>query len=197
METVWDLVVVVHLVGMAAVVGGWLTQVGSARPQVPVAVLYGAIAQVISGPVLVGLASSGAVDHDIDNAKIGVKLVVALAVFVVAYLGRRRDDEELAPAPAAAEPAVPEPAVPEPAAAEPAVAAPGLAGRAATGHTLAGPAVAERAVPTPAAPGAAGTVAAPGPAAGPATARVVDWRAPVNLAGALALVNVLIAVLWH
>ncbi|ONH24537.1 hypothetical protein [Pseudofrankia asymbiotica] len=143
METVWDLVVVVHLVGMAAVVGGWLTQLGAARPRVPAVVVYGAVAQVISGPALVGLASSGAVDKDVDNVKIGVKLVIALAVFVVAYLGLRRDDEERAlPAPASAS----------------------------------------------ASGGGAGTVSA---------ARAVDPRAPVNLAGGLALVNVLIAVLWR
>jgi hypothetical protein len=138
METVWHLIVVVHLVGMAAVIGGWLTQVGSPWPRMPAVVLYGAVAQVISGPALVGLASSGAVDHDVDNAKIGVKLVIALAVFVVAYLGRRRDDE-----------------------AEAAVPAVSTAGA-----------------------GAAGTVS------------VAVWRAPVHQAGALALVNVLIAVLW-
>ncbi|OHV47188.1 hypothetical protein [Pseudofrankia sp. BMG5.36] len=142
METVWDLIVVVHLVGMAAVVGGWLTQLGAVRPRVPAVVVYGAVTQVISGPVLVGLASSGAVDHDVDNAKIGVKLVVALAVFAVAYLGLRRDDEERA--------------------------LPALASASASAS--------------------AGTVPA---------ARAVDLRAPVNLAGGLALVNVLIAVLWR
>ncbi|MDT3445053.1 hypothetical protein [Pseudofrankia sp. BMG5.37] len=144
METVWDLIVVVHLVGMAAVVGGWLTQLGAVRPRVPAVVVYGAVTQVISGPVLVGLASSGAVDHDVDNAKIGVKLVVALAVFAVAYLGLRRDDEERA--------------------------LPALASASASASA------------------SAGTVPA---------ARAVDLRAPVNLAGGLALVNVLIAVLWR
>ncbi|MBL7499355.1 hypothetical protein I6A84_17895 [Frankia sp. CNm7] len=92
MEFVWDLIVFVHLLGMAAVVGGWLMQLRAAAPQVPAAVVYGAAVQVISGPALVGLASSGAVDHDVNNTKIGVKLLIALAVFVVAYLGRQRGD---------------------------------------------------------------------------------------------------------
>jgi hypothetical protein len=138
METVWSLLVVVHLVGMAALIGGWLTQLRAATPRVPATVLYGAVAQVISGPVLVGLASSGAVHHSVDNVKIGVKLVIALAVFVVAYLGRHRETE-------AAE----------------------------AGAALA------------LAPGGA-AVAAP----------AATWTAPVHLAGGLALVNVLIAVLW-
>src|SRR4051794_38294135 len=87
---------------MAAIVGGWLTQVGRARPQVPAVLVYGAVAQVITGPTLVGLASSGLVHQQVDNAKVGVKLLVALAVLVVAYLGRQRDLETAAAQPAAA-----------------------------------------------------------------------------------------------
>jgi len=159
METVWDLVVVVHLVGMAAVVGGWLTQLGASRPRVPAVVVYGSVAQVVSGPVLVGLASSGAVDHNVDNAKIGVKLVVALAVFVVAYLGRRHDEDE---------------------GALPTSAGFGAGAGAATATATA----------TEATAGAAGGGAL-------AAVRAVDLRAPVHLAGGLALVNVLIAVFWR
>jgi|GEM_PF-160810 len=157
METVWDLVVVVHLVGMAAVVGGWLTQLGASRPRVPAVVVYGSVAQVVSGPVLVGLASSGAVDHDVDNAKIGVKLVVALAVFVVAYLGRRHDEDE---------------------------------GALPTSAGFGAGAGAAAATATEATAGAAGGGAL-------AAVRAVDLRAPVHLAGGLALVNVLIAVFWR
>lgn len=149
METVWNLIVVVHLVGMAALIGGWLTQVRAASPRVPASMVWGAGAQVISGPVLVGLASSGAVDHSVDNSKIGVKLVIALAVFALAHLTRSRELE-----------------------AEQAGSA---------GETGAPPVVVE-----PAAGGAAVATAA----------RTAVWTRGVHLAGGLALVNVLIAVLW-
>ncbi|WP_007518130.1 MULTISPECIES: hypothetical protein [Pseudofrankia] len=36
-----------------------------------------------------------------------------------------------------------------------------------------------------------------GSVAAPRVARAADWRAPVNLAGGLAFVNVLIAVRWR
>lgn len=92
MDTVYDLIVVTHLVGMAAIIGGWLAQLGAARPHVPVAVVHGAALQLISGLALVGIASADLVDRNPDNAKIAVKLVIAMVVFVLAYLARQRGE---------------------------------------------------------------------------------------------------------
>jgi hypothetical protein len=78
MELVYNLVVVLHLLGMAALVGGWVAFTrGAASTEVMV---WGARAQVVTGLVLVGLAEGvGSLDKHVDNSKIGVKLVVALA----------------------------------------------------------------------------------------------------------------------
>ena len=88
MSLLYDLFVVVHLLGMAAIVGGWMVAVR--RPKVLPAMVYGAGAQLLSGLVLVGLAESGAVDVEVDNTKIGVKLLVALVVAVLAFRYRRK-----------------------------------------------------------------------------------------------------------
>lgn len=90
MSLVYDLVVVLHLIGMAMIVGGWLAQIRSPRPVISPGILHGALVQILTGMILVGLASSDAVDRDVDNTKIAVKLVVAAAVAGLAVVGQAR-----------------------------------------------------------------------------------------------------------
>ncbi|MFN8077806.1 MAG: hypothetical protein U0Q15_20635 [Kineosporiaceae bacterium] len=92
MEFVYDLLVIVHLIGMAAVVGSWMSVVRS--PRVVPGMVHGALTQVVSGLALVGLRESGVVDDegDLDHAKIGVKLLVALVVAGLAWVNRKRAD---------------------------------------------------------------------------------------------------------
>ena len=75
MELVQHLLVLVHLLGMAALVG---SAVLVARGRATPALVWGARAQVLTGLLLVGLAEAG--DEPVDHVKVGVKLVVALAV---------------------------------------------------------------------------------------------------------------------
>ena len=74
MEIVEHLLVLVHLLGMAAIVG---SAVFVARGTVTPALVWGARAQLVTGLILVGLAEMD--DGDVNHAKIGVKLVVAVA----------------------------------------------------------------------------------------------------------------------
>ena len=92
MEIVYNLVVVLHLVGMAIIVGGYLTVVRA--PRMLPGFWHGALTQLVTGLVLVGLRESGAVggDEPVNHAKIGVKLVVALVVAVLVFLNRKKSD---------------------------------------------------------------------------------------------------------
>lgn len=87
MNTLYSLLVVAHLLGMAALVGGAMVAVP--RPVVNPPMLYGALTQLVTGLALVGLIESGAVDAEVDNAKIGVKLLVATVVAVLAFRHRK------------------------------------------------------------------------------------------------------------
>jgi hypothetical protein len=91
METLYNLVVVTHLLGMGALVGGYLVAATRrADALVPNSVMvWGARLQVITGLVLVGLAES-ALDGDLNHTKIGVKLVVALAVAALTEIANAR-----------------------------------------------------------------------------------------------------------
>lgn len=83
-ELVYNVVVVAHLLGMAAVVGGY----AAGRPRVSEVMVWGARLQVVTGLILVGIAESiDALGKDPNMAKIGVKLIVAIAVAAFAEIG--------------------------------------------------------------------------------------------------------------
>ncbi|HIT75129.1 MAG TPA: hypothetical protein IAA98_06065 [Candidatus Avipropionibacterium avicola] len=83
MDVVKYLFVAVHLLSMAAIVGGWFARFRT--PSVTAVQLIGACGAVLSGLILVGLAEMG--DGSLNHAKIGVKLVLALAVLGAAIVG--------------------------------------------------------------------------------------------------------------
>ncbi|MGB7448856.1 MAG: hypothetical protein WA892_06975 [Ornithinimicrobium sp.] len=97
MEDLYQVVVLAHVLGLAALIGGYFALVWatprSANPAfVPsVVMVWGARAQVLTGLILVGLGEA-VVDKDYDHVKIAVKLVVALlvAALVEATRGRGR-----------------------------------------------------------------------------------------------------------
>ncbi|WP_343320075.1 hypothetical protein AAFM46_06410 [Arthrobacter sp. TMP15] len=78
--------VFLHILGAAAIVGGWLAAFKT--PTVTQWQWIGALTQLITGLLLVGLAEMG--DGGINNFKIGVKLIIALVVVIAAFIGRRK-----------------------------------------------------------------------------------------------------------
>jgi len=89
MSFVFNLVLVLHLLGMAAIVGGWFVVARSPRIAEPI--VWGARAQILTGLILVGLAEAGWSDHKPDNAWVAVKLLVALAVVALAETTRAKN----------------------------------------------------------------------------------------------------------
>lgn len=81
MDFIYNLTVVAHMLGLAALVGGYLVAMTrSAEGLVPNTVMvWGARVQLLTGLILVGIAE-GALDAEVNQMKIGVKLVVAIAV---------------------------------------------------------------------------------------------------------------------
>jgi hypothetical protein len=86
MEILEHLFVLAHLLGMAAIIG---SAVFVARGTVTPALVWGARAQLVTGLVLVGLAQ--AEDDDVNNTKIGVKLLVAIAVVACAEIAAAKE----------------------------------------------------------------------------------------------------------
>jgi len=86
MDFLVHLFVVAHLLGMAAIVG---SAVFVARGAVTPALVWGARAQLVTGIILVGLVQMN--DEEVDNTKIGVKLLVAVAVVACAEIAAAKE----------------------------------------------------------------------------------------------------------
>ncbi|WP_380167251.1 hypothetical protein [Jannaschia sp. R86511] len=89
MTILYGVLVVVHLIGMAGVVGGWMSAVR--EPRIVPAMVHGALTALVTGLLLVGLSYPVFDGDNIDNAKITVKLVVALAIAVLVWVNRGKD----------------------------------------------------------------------------------------------------------
>ncbi len=95
MDVVINVFVALHIIGIASLLGGFLTQMkamsaGTAR-FVP-AMLHGALTMLVTGIVLVGLNQmQGA---SLNNIKFGIKLAVLVVILALVYV--KRDEEKIA-----------------------------------------------------------------------------------------------------
>ncbi|MCN9244911.1 hypothetical protein AB0L85_32535 [Streptomyces sp. NPDC052051] len=94
MDVLIHLFVGLHIVGIAALLGGFLGQMkgmrqGTAR-FVP-GMLHGALTMLVTGVALVGL--NQAQDYPLDNIKIGIKLAVLIVILGLVYV--KRDEEKV------------------------------------------------------------------------------------------------------
>ncbi|MDM7831939.1 hypothetical protein [Cellulomonas edaphi] len=88
MEDLYRVLLVLHLLGWAIVLGGVLVNLRSAK--IPKGVLHGILTALITGVLMVGLAESSDAIRDPDTTKITVKLLIALVVTVLVVLGVRK-----------------------------------------------------------------------------------------------------------
>jgi hypothetical protein len=90
-EFVYNLLVVLHFIGLASLLGGFIVQMKSPEKGVNPAMFHGALTQLVTGVLLVGIASAGLVPgEEVDHAKIAVKLVIVLIITALAFIGRKR-----------------------------------------------------------------------------------------------------------
>lgn len=88
MDFVRHFLLFTHLLGMAFLLGGGVVQLRDADHVVNSAMLHGALTQVVSGLLLVGVIEGQ--NEPLNHAKIGVKLAVGLVVAVLCWVNRRK-----------------------------------------------------------------------------------------------------------
>ncbi len=96
MEFIYNLVVILHFIGLASLVGGFIVQISSAEKGVNAAMFHGALTQLVTGLILVGMVEGGAVDEEINMTKISVKLAIVLVVTVLVFMGRKKTPPQVA-----------------------------------------------------------------------------------------------------
>lgn len=88
MELLKESLVVIHLAGMAVLVGTFFVNMKRKSDFPFTAMMWAAIVQLATGTLLVGLGY--ATDDAPDNTKITVKALLATAALVAAIIGRKR-----------------------------------------------------------------------------------------------------------
>jgi len=85
MTVLYNVLLVLHLLGWAIVFGGALA--GMKKPSLPAGALHGILTALVTGILMVGLAESTSVGPDaINHMKVGIKLLVAaVATGIVVY----------------------------------------------------------------------------------------------------------------
>jgi hypothetical protein len=89
MELARHLLVLLHLVGFAALFGGCFVQLRSKTPEVSAAMLHGALTQLVSGLALLALLEMTPPAGDVNHVKIGIKLLVTIVITVLVIANRR------------------------------------------------------------------------------------------------------------
>lgn len=94
MDVLIHLFVGLHIIGIAALLGGFLTQMkamGQGTARFVPAMLHGALTMLVTGVVLVGLNQAD--DNSLDNVKLGVKLALLIVILGLVYV--KRDEEKV------------------------------------------------------------------------------------------------------
>jgi hypothetical protein len=88
METLRLILLIVHILGFSALIGGLLAQAGTGEKKVNAAMRDGVGTAFVAGLALVGVLESG--DDELNYAKIGVKLLVGLVLLVLVMANTRK-----------------------------------------------------------------------------------------------------------
>jgi hypothetical protein len=85
------ILVFIHLTGFALLLGGAVTQLVSGRTRINPAMLWGSIIQLVSGIALAAPLRGGG-DDEPSPIKLGVKLLIAVLIFIMVFFSRKRDE---------------------------------------------------------------------------------------------------------
>ena len=89
MEALRLILLFTHLVGFALLLGGSVTQYVSGQLRINPLMLWGSIIQLLSGIALSAPLRGGG-DAEPSPAKLGVKGVIAILIFVMVFFSRKR-----------------------------------------------------------------------------------------------------------
>ncbi|MCM4082148.1 hypothetical protein [Paractinoplanes hotanensis] len=90
MEALRLILLFIHLVGFALLLGGAIAQFLTGKFRINPAVLWGSVIQLLSGLALAAPLRGGG-DDEPSPIKLGVKLLLAILIFIMVFIPRKRE----------------------------------------------------------------------------------------------------------
>jgi hypothetical protein len=92
MQIAINAVLVLHFIGLAALFGGWFTQLTAKEKSVNAAMFHGTLTQVVTGIALVGLNEATAAEgvEAVNNTAVGIKSAALLVILILVLLNRKK-----------------------------------------------------------------------------------------------------------
>lgn len=91
MDIVLGIILILHFVGLASLLGGVLVQIKdviAGKGRIVAAMIHGALTQLVTGVLLVGLIQMSG--GEVNNMKIAVKLGVVILITVLVFTFRKK-----------------------------------------------------------------------------------------------------------
>jgi len=92
MKTVFLIAYIVHMLAIAGILGLLLHQWNKSPRKLSPGVLHSAATALIAGLVLVGSYTTAKPDETLDHTKVGIKLLIVLAILVISYLNLKKPE---------------------------------------------------------------------------------------------------------
>jgi len=89
MEILKNVTLVLHFVGLASLLGGFLVQMSARSKRIDPAMFHGALTMLVTGVALVGI-DQAMDDPHLNNTKVAVKLLVLVVITVLVLMNRKK-----------------------------------------------------------------------------------------------------------
>jgi hypothetical protein len=92
METVFLIAYIAHMLVIAGILILLLLQWNKSPRKLSKGVMHSAATALLAGLVMVGTYSSAKPDETLDHTKVGIKLLVVLAILVLSYINAKKSE---------------------------------------------------------------------------------------------------------
>ena len=92
MKTVFLIAYIAHMLAIAGILGLLLHQWNKRPRKLSAGVMHSAATALLAGLVMVGTYSSAKPDETLDHTKVGIKLLVVLAILVISYINAKKSE---------------------------------------------------------------------------------------------------------
>lgn len=92
METVFLIAYIAHMLAIAGILVLLLLEINKSPRKLSKGIIHSAATALLAGLVLVGTYSSAKPDETLDHTKVGIKLLVVLAILVISYINVKKSE---------------------------------------------------------------------------------------------------------